>query len=149
MGCGFARTFLFRVLCRGIGLTGFASVAGVGPTSVLADGFREEPETGKFACLCLLATPTACSSFVGSCAGQFSFLFCENKEQVLPSCWFSSSINHNLTCQPLSSAGTTAGSAVAVRQLAAPPPAGSWLEAIPHVPVRVEKVTLTTSNPQQ
>ena len=35
-----------------------------------------------------------------------------------------------------------------MRQLAAPPLVGSWLEAIPHVPARVQSMTLTTFNDQ-
>ncbi|PIC72604.1 hypothetical protein CSV76_14200 [Sporosarcina sp. P17b] len=44
--------------------------------------------------------------------------YVETEKRESPSHWFSSSINHNLTWFPLSSAGTTAGSAVAMRQLA-------------------------------
>ncbi|PIC85117.1 hypothetical protein CSV72_15410, partial [Sporosarcina sp. P20a] len=44
-------------------------------TPALVDGFREEPETGKFACLCLLATPTTAGAFVGLGVGQFVYFF--------------------------------------------------------------------------
>ena len=62
---------VFRI---GSSLTGQVSVAGVEPTSGLVDGFRDEPQTGKFACLCLIATPTTGSPCVGSCVGQFRLL---------------------------------------------------------------------------
>ena len=35
-----------------------------------------------------------------------------------------------------------------MRQLAASPLVGSWLEAIPHVPARVQSMTLATFNGQ-
>ncbi|WP_233190528.1 hypothetical protein, partial [Sporosarcina sp. P31] len=63
--------FLFPVCSVVCGLAVYVSGESIVPTTALVDGFREEPETGKFACLCLLATPTTAGAFVGLWVGQF------------------------------------------------------------------------------
>ena len=76
-----ARPYLFLVLCRGSGLTGEMSGKFIVPTSVLVDGSRDEPQTGKPACLCLVATPTTGSTFVRLCVGQFGYWFCNARNK--------------------------------------------------------------------
>ncbi len=44
LGSCFCKPLLFLVLCRGSGLTGYVSGAGIGPTSAVVDGFRNEPD---------------------------------------------------------------------------------------------------------
>ncbi len=66
-----ARAFLFPVQLGGCGLAVNLSGKFIVPTTALVDGFREEPQTGKCACLCLLATPTTAGAFVALGVGQF------------------------------------------------------------------------------
>ncbi|ARF18280.1 hypothetical protein SporoP17a_13910 [Sporosarcina ureae] len=76
-----ASAFLFPVQLRGCGLAGSLSGKFIVATTALVDGFREEPQTGKCACLCLLATPTTAVAFVASCVGWFVDLF--RKQYIL------------------------------------------------------------------
>ncbi len=70
-----AHAFLFPVQLGGCGLAGNLSGKFIVPTTALVDGSRDEPQTGKCACLCLIATPTTAGAFVASSVGQFVDFF--------------------------------------------------------------------------
>ncbi|ARF17719.1 hypothetical protein SporoP17a_10820 [Sporosarcina ureae] len=74
-------TFLFPVQLGGCGLAVNLSGKFIVPTTALVDGSRDEPQTGKCACLCLLATPTTAGAFVAAGVGQFVDFF--RKQYVL------------------------------------------------------------------